>query len=60
MHSETAVTSTCVGDNVDYASKYELLCSEVINGEFLEGAAQEERGKHDGIKVLVMDLVRGQ
>lgn len=53
MHSEeTRIKSTRVGDNVDYAAESELLCSKVINREFLEDAAQEERGKRDDIKVF--------
>lgn len=45
---EAGITNACVGDDVKCAGERESLCRGVKNWEFLEGGAQEDKGKRDG------------
>ena len=46
---EAGITNARVGDDVKRAGEREHLCRGVKNWKFLEGGAQEDKGKHDGI-----------
>lgn len=46
---KAGVTNGCTGDEVQCAGECEPLCRGLTNWEFLEGAAQEDRGKQEGI-----------